>query len=91
MIAADHDPEWLAECREKAPGYTQRFVTHIGQGERLLASPGCPKGCAPCFRECAVRGIVADTWTRDWQDAETVAACTLQHAGRVYAHLSGRA
>jgi hypothetical protein len=72
-MARQHDPEWLAECRERAPGIAQKFAAGLGQGATVLASPGCPKKCSPCVHECAIRYIIADWWTREHALAEVAA------------------
>lgn len=75
-----HDPKWLVECRQRAPQIAQAFVDGLGRGDTRLSSPGCPKGCDLCFRECAVRYIQADWWTQEHAKAEAVAP-TFVHDG----------
>ena len=87
-----HDPEWLAECRERAPAIAQRFADGMGQGHTVLSAPGCNKGCTRCTRECAARFISANLWASRHAAAEIAAAqATLSHGGRFYVAAEGRA
>jgi hypothetical protein len=83
------DPEWLAECRERAPAIANTFASQIGKGDRVLSSPGCPKGCGTCTRECAIRYIKADWWTREHAKAEAEAA-VMTHNGVSYSDFGRR-
>jgi hypothetical protein len=84
------DLEWQAEVRERAPVFAQVFAEGMRQGQTELVAPGCPKGCAPCFRECAVRHIMADWWTRELAEVQSASGRGLSHDGVIYT-ASGKA
>jgi hypothetical protein len=84
------DPAWQVEVQERAPSFAQAFADGLGEGQIRLTSPGCPKGCNPCFRECAVRHIMADWWTRELAEVQSAAGRGLSHDGVVYT-VRGRA
>jgi hypothetical protein len=78
------DTEWQAEVRERAPGFAQAFADNMDAGQTELAAPSCPKGCGCCFRECAVRHIIADWWTRELAEVQSAERQGLAHNGVIY-------
>lgn len=80
-----------AEALERAPRIMRDWQDRKGQGEELLDEPGCDVGCAPCYRECAVRRIIADWWERKASAALAATGQALTHGGVIYAHTSGEA
>jgi hypothetical protein len=89
--SAPLDTAWSTEVRGRAARLVDDFADRIGQGEQELAAPGCNRRCSPCFRECAVRAVIATWWAGKLAEVMVEEGELLSHNGRIYAEPQGRA